>query len=342
MKKILLSAVLAIALVSCKESNSTPVYVQDAAPAQSVVVTPANQNVGDNLDLQALGDLVKQSASAQDIENKLNTDGSINNLDLDGDGQVDYVKVNETQQGANKGFVFLVDTQGTPQQVAVITIEQANGVAQVNVQGNQAIYGPQAYYTSSHALSDLLIMNYLLSYHRPYYSPYHYGYYPSHYRSYRSVPYSSYRNSRVVSRTTTTRTVSRPATRNSSYGNSSYKSRPVTSATNRTSNLSRPTSSQKSFKVTSPAKSRPVTSGFGSKKNSSYGSSSSSRPSSYGSGSSRRSSNSYGSSSSSSRPSSYRSSSSSKSSSSFGSSSRSSSSRSSSSSSSRSSRSSRR
>src|SRR6478609_166449 len=96
-KKLLLSAVLLVSLASCKDTGR--VYVQEPlqsqSPTQDVVVTPASQNIGDNLDLQSLGELVKQSGNAQDIENKLNSDGSINNLDLDGDGQVDYIKVNE-------------------------------------------------------------------------------------------------------------------------------------------------------------------------------------------------------------------------------------------------------
>jgi len=274
MKKIILSIALAIGLVSCQDSPRQTSYVQQQ-PAQEVVVTPANTQVGDNLDLQSLGELVKQSANAQDIENKLNSSGSINNLDLDGDGQVDYIKVNEVSANGTKGFEFLVDTNGTPQQVAVVNLQQNAGVVQVNIQGNQDIYGPQAYYTSSHALRDLMIMNYLYSYHRPYYSPYHYGYYPRTYRSYRAVPVNNYRSSRVTTRTT--RTYSRPSAtrtqRNSSFGNSTYKARPVTASTNRTRSMARPTGSQKSFSVTSTAKSRPSTSGFGSQK--------ASRPSSY-------------------------------------------------------------
>jgi hypothetical protein len=36
---------------------------------------------------------------------------SINNLDSDGDGQVDYIKVTEYGDGVNKGFSFTVDTK---------------------------------------------------------------------------------------------------------------------------------------------------------------------------------------------------------------------------------------
>ncbi len=312
MKKLLLSAVLVLALVSCKE-NASRVYVQEPVQnsQQDIVVTPTTSNIGENLDLQSLGELVKQSNSAEEIENKLNSSGSINNLDLDGDGNVDYIKVNEVNDGNGRGFVFIIDTPQGSEQVASISLSQSGDVANLTIQGNPSYYGDGGYYTTSHLVRDMMIMNYLYGgYHRPYYSPYRYGYYPRTYRSYRSVPYSSYHSSpRVVTRTTTTtKTVSRPTTTKSSYGNSSYKSKPVTASSNRTSTLSSPKTSQKSFKVTSASKSKPVTSGFGSKKSSSsysskpssssssYGSSRKSSGSSYGSGSSSRSS-SFGSSS---------------------------------------------
>ncbi len=307
MKKLLLSAVLLVSLVSCRDTGK--VYVQEPlqsqSPTQDVVVTPSSQNIGDNLDLQSLGELVKQCGNAQDIENKLNSDGSINNLDLDGDGQVDYIKVNEVNDAKGRGFIFLVDGPNGGQQVAQITLSQSGDVANLVIQGNPTYYGDAGYYTTSHLVRDMLIMNYLYGYHRPYYSPYRYGHYPRYYHSYRSRPYASYRSSYGHSgygrggytTRTTTRTVSRPVTRTSSYGgssygNSSYKSRAVTPASTRARSLASPTTSQKSFRTTSPANSRPVTSGFGSRRSSSssYGGSSSSSRSSSSFGSSSRSS----------------------------------------------------
>lgn len=317
---------MSVALFSCNDHRSNNVRVSEP----NVVVNPTTAAVGDNLDLQALGQLVQTSSSAQEIENKLNTDGSINNLDLNGDGVVDYIKVSEFGDGSNRGFSFTVDMpDGSTSEVATIDIEQGNGVANMNIHGNRDYYGDNAYYQSSHALRDLMIMNYLFSYHRPYYSPYHYGYYPSTYRSYRSVPTTTYRTKTV------TRTIKSTPSRStlSSTTRPTTTTKAVTPATSRTSTLSSPTRSQKSFTTTSPANARPVTTGFGNRK-STPTTTTTSRPrstSSWGpsSNSSRRSSgSSWGSSSSSSRKSSgssWGSSSSSRRSSGFGSSSRSSS-----------------
>ena len=345
MKKLFITLVAAIALTSCKDnSNQSQVVVNDYKPSQ-VSVTPEVENLGDNLNLQALGELVKNSTSAQDIEDKLNQQGSINNLDLNGDGSVDYIKVTEYGDGDQRGFSFTVDLPNNEsQEIATIEIKKGSSEAQMNIQGNQQLYGNNHYYQSHYSLTDLMIMSYLFSYHRPYYSPYHYGYYPTHYRSYRSTPYNSYKT-RVATTTKTTRitrsTPTTPTTTTKSSGISSPNANKASSSvTARAKSMAAPTKSQKSFTTTSTSRQKPTTSGFGNKNrsttsssskprsSSSWGSSSSSKPRSSGSNwgsssSSRKSSGSSWGSSSKSRSSS----SSSRSSSSRSSSSRSSSSR---------------
>jgi len=317
-----------VALVSCRQNPANDVYVADyQAPQNSVTVTPEVANLGNGLDLQMLGELVRNSSSAQDVEDKLNSNGSINNLDLDNDGNVDYIKVTEYGDGNNRGLSFTVDMpNGQTQEVATVELNRMNNNVAMNIQGNNTLYGGAGYYTSHYTLGDILLMHYLFAPHRYYVSPYRYGYYPRTYHSYHIVPVTSYR-SRVVTSTRTTRIVrtTRPSV-SSSRITSPNANRYSTSVTNRARSISRPTTSQKSFSVTN--NSRPNTSGFGNSSarrtsSSSYGSSYSSRPSSSSSSySSSYSSRPSSSSSYSSRPSS--SSSSYRSSSSFGSSSRSS------------------
>jgi hypothetical protein len=303
MKKFLLALGLIFTLVSCRQSqndnryNDSQVYVNDPAPS-TISVTPTSASIGANLDLQGLGELVKTSQTAQEIESKLNSDGSINNLDLNNDGSVDYIKVTEYGDGNNKGFSFTVDLPNNEtQEVATIQIARGDGGAQMNIQGNQQLYGNNNNYQSHYSLGDLMIMNYLFTYHRPYYSPYRYGYYPRSYHSYRSVPMNSYRSR--VSTTTRTSTITR-TTRPSQTASriSSPNANKVSSAVSaRSKSMAAPTRSQKSFTSTSANRSRPTTSGFGSRSRSSSSSASSSSSrsrSSFGS-SSRSSSRSSGS-----------------------------------------------
>jgi hypothetical protein len=295
MKKLVLLLSVALATVSCREDN---VRVQSYNPQVTVQATAPS--VGDNLNLEALGELVRSSNSAQEIEEKLNAPNSINNLDLDGDGNVDYIKVSEYGSGSNRGFSFVVPTADND--VIEVAKVEVNPNGQMNVNGNREYYGDNYSHQAHYSVSDMMIMSYLLSSHRPYYSPYHYGSYPSSYRSYRSQPVTTYRT-----RVTTTTRSSRPASYKST---TSYKSKTksvATPASARAKQVAAPTSSQKSFKVTSANKSRPVVSGFGTKKSTSSAArptstykrpSSSSSSSSYkSSSSSRRSSSSFGSSS---------------------------------------------
>ena len=57
----------------------------------------------DGLDLQAVGQLVKDAKDAEDLEKLINTP-KINNLDLGADGEVDYIKVQEYGSGTRAVF----------------------------------------------------------------------------------------------------------------------------------------------------------------------------------------------------------------------------------------------
>ena len=278
MKKLFtIVACLMIMLSGCDPNQRADgqVYVNEPS-SQSAVVTPAS-NLGDNLNLQALGELVKSSQNAQDIENKLNQPNSINNLDLDGDGKVDYIKVTEYGTGGNRGFSFTVDLAGgQSQEVATVELKQGqNNQACMNINGNNNLYGNNGYYSSNYMMTDLLIWHYLFFPHPYYMSPYRYGYYPRYYHPYGMVSRGMYsgrmgyqtKTSTITRTTTTTRPASTSPNRNMSSSTVSARAR----------SMSNPTRSQKSFSTT--ANSRPTTGGFGNRSSSSGLSSRSSAPS---------------------------------------------------------------
>lgn len=294
MKKFIFAIIASVVLLlGCDSNQNGNVYVN--TPNEDVYVTPTASNLGDNLNLQALGELVKTAQNAQDLENKLNTAGSINNLDLDGDGKVDYIKVTEYGSGTTKGFSFTVDlANGQSQEIATVEVQQGqNNQAALNINGNQNIYGNNYSYSSNYSMSDLLIMHYLFSPHGFYISPYHYGYYPSYYHSYGMVSRGAY-GGRVSSYTKTTK-ITKSSTPRTSTVKSPNSNLSSTSVNARAKSLAAPTKSQKSFSTTSSSASKPSTRGFGngSSSRSSSSSTSSSRSSSRSSsgfGSSSRSS----------------------------------------------------
>lgn len=288
-----------ISIFGCSSPNTGTVIVRGPSNQSSGNATASQSqdatNLGANLDLQALGELVKSSSTAQDIENKLNIAGSINNLDLDGDGKVDYITVTEYGDANTKGFSFTVDLGDKgKQEVATVEVQKnANNQASMNIAGNQTVYGSGYNYSSNYSMTDLIILSYLWSPHSYYYSPYHYGYYPGYYHPYGCMSYNSYYSSRVrpyASSYRTTRTTTTTTTRTSTVKspNSSMSSSTVS---NRSRSLSNPTGSSRSYKSGSSSSSTPNTSGFSNKSSNSSSSrpstssshTSSSRPSSSGS-----------------------------------------------------------
>ncbi len=112
-------------------------------------VTHARQNVqaevpGDNFSLEGALELFKKSASPEEFERLLNSEGSkVNNLDLNGDGLIDYVKVIAKQEGNVNIFILqAVVSKNERQDIAVIELEKlADGKAVLQIVGDADIYG---------------------------------------------------------------------------------------------------------------------------------------------------------------------------------------------------------
>jgi hypothetical protein len=279
--------------------------------ASITVKNDAGLSTGDGLDLVAVGEIIKQSANAEAIEAELNKTGGINNLDLNEDGKVDYINVQEFGEGNVTGFSLTTSlSEGDVQEIATIEIDVNKGTQQadVHIAGNQDMYGSNGHYQSSYNSSNMLLMAYLLRPHSYYYHrPYYPGYYPSHYHSYRSVPRATYQTrTRSVTRTSTVKkstpssVASRKSTVKSPNANKSSKTVKKNSVANQTkSKRSLQTANNKASnkgggfgkKSTTGSKSTGTKSSSSSYKPKSS-SSSSSRKSSFGGSSSRRSSSS--------------------------------------------------
>ena len=77
-----------------------------------------------------------QYMDAEEFERLLNKEDGINNLDLNEDGKVDYIEVEEYGTEALKGFSLTVEVEkGQEQEIATIEVEKTEGgEAQVEVQ----------------------------------------------------------------------------------------------------------------------------------------------------------------------------------------------------------------
>jgi len=168
MKKVFIILAAAAILSSCNQP-----------PQQNNVTIQSNTTAG--FDVNKLANLVKTSTDPQVLEKAINDPANqINNLDLDKDGNIDYLKVNEP----GKNELDVIDDVSKDQSVTVASIKinpTDNNTADLNIQGNPQYVGDNYYYHSHFSFGDFLLMSYLLRPH-VYYAPmYHYGYYPSYY-----------------------------------------------------------------------------------------------------------------------------------------------------------------
>ena len=99
---------------------------------------------GDNFSLEGALTLFKKSSSPQEFEKMLNDPQSkVNNLDLNGDGYIDYIRVIDRYEGNVHAFTLqAVVSKKESQDVAVITLEKLdNGKAVLQIIGDEDIYG---------------------------------------------------------------------------------------------------------------------------------------------------------------------------------------------------------
>lgn len=99
---------------------------------------------GDNFDLQGVLDLFKNSESIEAFEKSLNTESNeVNNLDVDEDGNVDYVKVIDHVDSGAHSITLQVDVnENESQDIAVIEIEKTGDEsADLQIVGDEEFYG---------------------------------------------------------------------------------------------------------------------------------------------------------------------------------------------------------
>ena len=166
---------------------------------------------GDNLSLYAVLDLFQKSKTIEDFEKELNLEKTgINNLDLDLDGKVDFIKVTTTQKDDDFTFVLQVAvSEKETQDVAVILVSKdEKGEVTMQIVGDEDLYGkdyiiePKAKSVTANpgytgddpvpagtttttqtvVVQSAPIVQYVYSpVYVPYYPPYYYGYYPPYY-----------------------------------------------------------------------------------------------------------------------------------------------------------------
>ena len=124
----------------CLSMNALSVQAQDAS-AQDSTGLP-----GDNFSLQGALEMFKKAGSPEEFEKLLNTEeNKVNNLDLNEDGNIDYIRVINKRENDVQIFVLqaLVSDKES-QDIAVIELEKTGkDNAVIEITGDEDIFGEE-------------------------------------------------------------------------------------------------------------------------------------------------------------------------------------------------------
>jgi hypothetical protein len=178
---------------------------------------------GDNLDLYAVLSLFQKSKTIEAFEKALNEEKTgINNLDLNLDKKVDFIKVVTTKVDSSYTFTLQVDvTKKETQDVAAILLDKVKGKISLQIVGDETLYGKDyviepkgnssitanpAYVgpdpvivnvpaTTTVVVQSAPIVQYVYSpAYIPYAPPYYYGYYPPYFAAFTIMAVGIYRH----------------------------------------------------------------------------------------------------------------------------------------------------
>jgi len=203
MKKIALLALVAMCLTSCWTARictvapTTEVVVpvktvyttQVTTPTpkttvvKTVTVTNYNTDMSFYLDLNAVAAAYAEANSTREFEQILNSSRyMINNLDLNRDGWVDYLRVIETRNGYYHALLIQAClAPGVFQDVATLVAERRSDRLYVEVVGDPYLYGYNYIVRPVFIKRPPMWNTYGQANYAVWSSPYYWGYYPSYY-----------------------------------------------------------------------------------------------------------------------------------------------------------------
>lgn len=166
--------------------------------------------LGDQLDLYGVLDLFKNSDNLEEFEKKLNSENNeVNNLDLNNDDKIDYIRVIDYKEGNGHAIVLQVPISETESQdVAVIELDNtSDGEAHIQIVGDEDLYGKNYIVEpldNSNTVSNnntTVVVNvwtwrpvryFYGPHYRAWVSPWRWSYYPGWFKPWRPVGWYAY------------------------------------------------------------------------------------------------------------------------------------------------------
>ena len=160
-----------------------------------VTVEAINNDISYSLDLKAVASIFGDSRTLEDFERRLNDyDAQISNLDLNSDGEIDYLRVIETSE--NNLHLIVIQAildRDVFQDVATIVVERdRNRRTYVQVIGDPYMYGYNYIIEPVYLRTPRIFSWFWTPRYKRWYSPYYWGYYPRHYHHRRPIEINLY------------------------------------------------------------------------------------------------------------------------------------------------------
>lgn len=157
---------------------------------ETITVSATSSDISENLDLKTVAMLFGQAKDLEQFEQMLNNpDSAFSNLDLNGDGEVDYLRVIESADN-NRHLVVIqaVLAKDIYQDVASIFVEKdENDQVTVQVIGDEYIYGTNYIIEPVYIYRPMIYDWFWGSAWVCWHSPYYWGYWPNWWHPYYCV-----------------------------------------------------------------------------------------------------------------------------------------------------------
>lgn len=159
--------------------------------ADEITIEAKNTDISENLELTAVANLFGQVKNLEEFEQRLNdSENQLSNLDLNNDGEVDYLRVvEEVENNLHIIIIQAILAEDIYQDVATILVEKETKTKTTSVQviGDPYIYGENYIIEPVYIYTPVIYDYFWVAYYHPWYSPYYWGYYPPYYHHHHCI-----------------------------------------------------------------------------------------------------------------------------------------------------------
>ena len=162
---------------------------------ETITVSANSTDISQALDLKVVANLFAEAKNLEEFETKLNDPSEFyNNLDLNGDGDVDYIRVVEVGEGTKRMIILqAILAKDIYQDIATIYVEKdANDQVSVQIIGDEYVYGTNYIIEPVYIYRPVIYDWFWSPAWYAWYSPWYWGYYPGWWYHHHCIAWDMY------------------------------------------------------------------------------------------------------------------------------------------------------